>query len=93
MLTISRLPSLTVLDPRRLSAPQLEAARLIFDNFKGRELLPANEAYRDDVRRALDRALFTDVLSLPEALLEPLDALRQSWCAEPTVHGGKGTRP
>ena len=93
MLTISRLPSLTVLDPRRLSARRLKAARLVFDKFQDRDLLPANEAYRDEVRQALDRALFVDVLGLPETLLKALDALRRSWCAEPTVHGGKETRP
>lgn len=93
VLTISRLPALLVLDPRRLSKPQARAAARVFDRFRDRPLLPANEAYRDDVRRDLDKALLVDVLGLPPALIEPLAALRDSWCAEPTVHGGKATRP
>ena len=92
-LTISRLPTLLVLDPRRLSEAQMKAAHGVFDDFREREMLPANEAYRDEVRHDLDRALLLDVLGLPEALLGPLATLRESWCAEPTVHGGKATRP
>ena len=34
-----------------------------------------------------------DARGLPEGILEPLDVLREQWCAEPTVHGGKSTRP
>ena len=93
MLTISRLPTLLVLDPRCLSEAQMKAAHRVFDDFREREMLPANEAYRDEVRHDLDRALLLDVLGLPEALLGPLATLRESWCAEPTVHGGKATRP
>lgn len=93
MLTISRLPSLFVLDPRRLSEGQIGAAARVVDEFSDRELLPANEAYRDAVRHELDRALMVDVLGLSPAFLDPLEALRGSWCAEPTVHGGKATRP
>ncbi|WP_152535201.1 hypothetical protein [Candidatus Synechococcus spongiarum] len=92
-LTISRLPALPVLDTRRLSDGQLERARTIFDAFRNRELLPANEAWRDDVRQALDRAVLMDLLGLPEDMMESLDLLRLQWCAEPSVHGGKETAP
>ena len=92
-LTISRLPALPVLDTRRLSGGQLERARTIFDAFRGQELLPANEAWRDDVRQALDRAVLIHLLGLPEDTMESLDLLRLQWCAEPSVHGGKGTAP
>ena len=44
-------------------------------------------------RQALDRAVLIDLLGLPESILEPLALLRLQWCAEPTVHGGKSTRP
>ena len=93
MLTISRLPGLLVLDPRCLSEAQVGTAVRTFDEFSDRSLLRANEAYRDEVRHELDRALLVDVLGLSPALLEPLAALRDAWCAEPTVHGGKTTRP
>ena len=91
-LTITQLPRLTVLDPRSLSPAQLAQAEAIFTRFKEKEFLPANEAYRDDARQALDRAVLIDLLHLPEAALEPLAILRDQWCAEPSVHGGKRTR-
>ena len=92
-LTISRLPSLLTLDARQLGPARLARAKAIFDDFTEREFLPANEAYRDETRQALDRAVLIDLLGLPETVLEPLAVLRGQWCAEPTVHGGKGTRP
>ena len=92
-ITISALPSLPVLDMRALGDAQLGDAAAIFAAFSDREFLPANEAYRDPTRQALDRAVLVDLLGLPEAVLEPLEALRRQWCAEPTVHGGKSTRP
>ncbi len=92
-LTITGLPALTVLDARTLSPKQLARADSLFDEFAGRDLLPANEAWHDETRQALDRAVLIDVLDLPEDMLEPLDLLRRQWCAEPSVHGGKGTRP
>ncbi len=91
-LTITQLPRLTVLDPRSLSQEQLAQAEDIFERFKEKEFLPANEAYRDDARQALDRAVLVELLHLPEAALEPLAILRDQWCAEPSVHGGKKTR-
>lgn len=92
MLTISRLPRLLVLDPRGLSDEQIDKAHSAFDRCRERELLPANEAFRDEARHKIDRAVLVDVLGLPKALMKPLAALRETWCAEPTVHGGKTTR-
>ena len=90
--TISRLPELNVLDAHRLGASQLEQCQAVCDEFRSRSLLPANEAYRDPARKALDAALW-HILELPEDLLANLDLLRNQWCAEPSVHGGKRTRP
>lgn len=87
------MPSLVTLDVRKLNGVQLAHAKAIFDEFREREFLPANEAYRDETRQALDRAVLVDLLALPEDVLEPLDVLRSQWCAEPTVHGGKKTQP
>ncbi|MCY3852293.1 MAG: hypothetical protein OXG03_01770 [Gammaproteobacteria bacterium] len=92
-LTISRLPTLTVLDPRKLTEGQLSHAGEIFDQFHDQALRPANEAYQDEVRQALDHAVLIDLLGLPEDVLEPLSLLRRQWCAEPSVHGGKSTAP
>ncbi len=91
-MTISKLPDMMTLDTRRLSASQLQQCQTICDKFRNRSLLPANEAYRDPVRKELDAALWC-ILGLPDALLANLDLLRNQWCAEPSVHGGKRTRP
>ena len=91
-LTITQLPRLTVLDLRILSKKQIAQAKDIFERFRGKTFLPANEAYRDDARKALDRAVLVELLRLPEAVLEPLSILRNQWCDEPSVHGGKKTR-
>ncbi len=93
LLTISRLPELLTLDPGALDDRQVTLAATILDGFLARPLLPANEAWRDENRAALDRAVLVDLLGVPEDLMGPLDLLRRQWCAEPTVHGGKATRP
>ena len=93
-LTISRLPALMTLDPRTLTTPQLNKADDIFDQFKERAFLPASEAYRDEARRALDEAVLVDLLELKASkVMPPLAVLREQWCREPSVHGGKDTRP
>ena len=92
-LTISALPGLKVLDPRALSKKQLNRADEIFRRFEGRPFLPANEAYHDEVRTDLDREVLMDILGYPEDLLAPFQNLRLQWCNEPSVHGGKDTRP
>ncbi len=93
ILTISQLPRLTALDVRTLDDEQLEQAERLFAEFAERDFLPANEAYRDKARQALDRAVLCGLLGLPESILDPLAALRLQWCEEPSVHGGKPTRP
>ena len=90
--TISKLPVLNVLDPRCLGDSQLEQCREICESFRTRSLLPANEAYRDPARKDLDVALW-HMLELPRNLLSSLDLVRDQWCVEPSVHGGKRTRP
>lgn len=94
-LTISKLPDLPVLDPRPFKEDQIDHCRAIFEDLKYREFLPANEAWHDETRQALDRALLfgiTSVLQVDPSLEEGLDLLRKQWCAEPSVHGGKGSR-
>ena len=99
-LTVTRLPELPVLDPRALAPKQLAAAEVIFDRFKGEEFLPANEAYRDPTRMALDEAVLIEMLGLhdiagtdADEVMESLTVLREQWCREHSVHGGKNTRP
>ena len=92
-LTVSRLPDLPVLDPRALTDAQHARAGDLLGRFRERPFLPANEAYRDETRQALDAAVLVELLGLPASILDPLAVLRTQWCGEPTVHGGKATRP
>lgn len=87
------LPAMGVLDVRNLSKSQLQLSRKIFDKFSKVELLPANEAWSDEGRQALDRAVLVDLLNQPADILESLALLRTKWCSEPSVHGGKKTSP
>ena len=91
--TISKLPELHVIDPRNLTCEQLEVGNQVFQQLEDSEFLPANETWRDDTRKELDRALLVDVLGYPEEILDPLQSLRLQWCSEPSVHGGQDTRP
>jgi len=91
-MTLSRLPELPVLDPRQLGEGHIQKAQELFAEFRNRPLLPANEAYRDPVRADLDQAVLVRLLGLPEGIEDSLRLLRDQWCAEPSVHGGKGTR-
>ena len=94
-ITITTVVDFPVFDPRTLTQEQVDHCHAIFEDFKEKPLLPANEAYRDQARRALDRELLfgvESVLQLDAGLEEGLDLLRKQWCAEPSVHGGKGTR-
>ena len=98
-LTVARLPELPVLDPRCLTSAQTDRALEIFDEFRARDFLPANEAYRDPARIALDEAVLIGMLGLGEnaggkdEVKASLRVLREQWCREPSVHGGKPTRP
>lgn len=92
-LSIGRVEEIPVLDVRRLDAAQFTECEEIYSRFRLRDFLPANEAYRDDARMDLDRAVLCEVLGMPDSSLDAIDTLRCQWCAEPTVHGGKPTRP
>ena len=89
--TVTAIHSIPTLDLRRLTAAQMQAAVQIYDDLCQEQMLPANEAYRDPVRQELDRRLLTEVLGLDDAAVEQLAILRNQWCMEPTVSGGKST--
>ena len=90
---ITAIRTMPTLDVTQLTSDQLAIAEAVFDDLRDAEFLPANEAYRDDSRQELDRRVITEMLGLPESILEPLALLRLKWCSEPSVHGGKNTRP
>ena len=95
ILTISLLDVLPCLDVRQLSNQQIEQCDQIFDGIQGCRFLPANEAYHDPSRKRLDEEMLGGVLGIGQDLLgeEYLGLLRRQWCMEPSVHGGKQTRP
>ena len=91
---ITAIRTMPTLDVTSLSDAQLQVGESIFDDMRDREFLPANEAYRDDSRKELDRRVLVDLLGLPEEkVMDALELLRLKWCSEPSVHGGKGSRP
>jgi len=91
---ITAIRTMPTLDVRKLTQTQLQAAERIFADMRAVSFLPANESYRDPARRELDERVLTEILTLPSALAaEPLALLRQKWCSEPSVHGGKKTAP
>ncbi|MYB34884.1 MAG: hypothetical protein F4X92_07140 [Gammaproteobacteria bacterium] len=92
-LSITKLPSLMVLDPRCLTPGKMEQCHGIFEEFHDREMLPANEAWRDEARQELDYAMMIKLLGLPEETMDGVNLLRMQWCEEPSVHGGKSTAP
>lgn len=94
IITVGLLPDLPTLDCRELNDSQHRHAEAIWREFRKRTLLPANEAYRDETRIALDEAVLSELLGLSwSSTKKPLATLRRQWCSEPTVHGNKPTRP
>lgn len=91
-LTVTAIPDLPTLNVKALDRRQLRAFAKLFDNFRTREFLPANEAYRDDARKELDAGVLR-ILNLRDDDFDAFDLLRLKWCSEPSVHGGKRTRP
>ena len=80
-ITITAVLDLPVLDPRTLTQGQVDHCHTVFEDFRDRSLLPANEAYRDETRKALDRALLfgiTSVLQLDPGLEEGLDLFAEA---------------
>ena len=92
-ITVTEIPDLPLLDVTKLSLIQLEAAVKIFDDLHEKMLLPANEAWRDDVRHHLVRRLLMEVLGLDDKSVEQLDILRRQWCSEPAVTSTKKKGP
>ena len=91
--TVTAMTSIPTLNLKALAPEKITRAAEIFDSLSGRTMLPANEAYRDEVRQELDRRMLTEVLGLQETVLGQLDTLRFQWCMEPTVVGVKDTGP
>lgn len=90
-ISVKTLPEIAVYDVRCMRDEQFRKAMEIFKEFSKRDMMSANKAYRDDVRKDLDRAVLVDLLEQSPNILDPLDVLREKWCAEPTVRERKNT--
>ena len=89
-LTIRSAESLTVLDFSKLTEDQLSTAKDIFNEFRDKELMPAYLADADPNRALLDRRIICDLLGFDQDTYHAVRRLSAKWCAEPSVHGGKG---
>ena len=89
-MTIRSVETLPVLDFRALSDAQLHTAQAIFDEFRELDLQPAYLADTDANRALLDRRVVCDLLGFDAATCDAVRRLAAKWCAEPSVHGGKG---
>ena len=48
---------------------------MLFSFYSELDFLPANEAYRDNVRKDLDKSVLVDLCGLPERILDDLVVL------------------
>ncbi|MXZ30512.1 MAG: hypothetical protein F4X37_08300 [Acidimicrobiia bacterium] len=93
ILSVTAIGMIPVPDLRRIPSHRIVAAAKGFDDLADEAMLPANEAYRDGTRVMVDERTLCGLLGRPESELSHLAVLRQQWCAEPSVHGWKKTRP
>ena len=89
-MTIRTAETLPVLDLRALSDEQLATAERIFDQFRELDLKPAYLADADANRALLDKRVVCDLLGFSEEVYRAVRLVAAKWCAEPSVHGGKG---
>ena len=84
--------TMPTLDVGALSDDQVAQANALFEDLKARPMRPLNEAAEDEVRQELDRRMLVDVLGVPSELMPSIDLLRETLCAEPSVHGDKKSK-
>lgn len=70
----------------QLHGSSLAKAQEHFESLHRQRLLPANQAYRDPVRKEIDRAVL-DILELPPDSFKLVEELCALWCNEPSVRG------
>lgn len=88
-LTVTTLGRIPVLDLSRVTPDQVSALADYCDEILHWTLLPVYLAREDQTRLQIDRVVLCEILGLSEEVLEPLETLRNVWCDEPSVHGGK----
>lgn len=63
----------------------------LLDQFGERTFLPANKVCHYEMRFTLDQEVQVEKLEFPDSVLAPLRNAGLQWCAERSVHNGKGT--
>ena len=91
MMTRTLVPYIAAIDPNQFTQDDVQAWDSLFHQFKEETFLPANEAWYDKTRIALDNAIF-DLLNISQEIRDGFDLIRRQWCNEPSVHGGKRSR-
>ncbi|MGI9307211.1 MAG: hypothetical protein ACR2P5_07920, partial [Gammaproteobacteria bacterium] len=84
-ISLSRLPTMPVLDLTALSSAQLAAARRGFNAIKTKEFLPFSRINEDSARAELDKIILIDVLGLPKTTLDGVKTLREKLSREPSI--------
>lgn len=92
-LSITTVGDIPVLNLQVLPSALVTDLAAQFDAHKHTKLLPASEAYRDDARKMFDDIVLCQILGISPTIHVPLSTIREAWCAEPSVHGGKSTQP
>ena len=89
-LRLTTLSNLPTLDVRELSEEALANAEKVFERLKYQRMMPFNECAHDPVRHELDAELLTKILDVKDlGVLTAMQTLRETLCAEPSIHGGK----
>ncbi len=84
---VKAIVSMPAPDVAKLDSEILSAAANKFDALCRKELRPACQAHADPVRAEID-LFVVEMLGMPKSQAKNcVKALRELWCAEPTVHG------
>ena len=85
--TVTKLPALLVLDPRKLSERKLDLCNRKFECFSKKPLLPASSAFKDENRMALDAFVLDELCDASAEWQADFSTIRTHWCLEPIVGG------
>ena len=89
--SLGLLYEMPIYDMRGLTNEQIRAAKHVFKKFSEKDMLQANAADRDDVRKELDEIVLLEVFGLSQKIMKSLNLLREKWCREPSLQSSKST--
>lgn len=90
-ITTTQMPKLVMLDPRKLTADQMKAAKAFFQKNKGSSFLVAHQIATDATRASLDEFVLRELLKVPNlsTAITRLATVRKKLGDEPSFNGGK----